>query len=459
MNNSLDELFARVDNSKDEITGTLCELIRFPTVNTGVMPTGDELPLCEYLQKKLALDGIESEILKSAENRGNLVARLRGSAGRPRLLLMGHTDVVPVDDESQWIYPPFSAAVADGRVWGRGAADMKASVAAEIMAMIILKRAGITLEGDLIVGAAADEESGGKYGYGWLVQNAAEKIRADFALNEGGGAPLVLENRLVFSIAVGEKGRLEVRFTIRGKASHAAAPWMGNNAAFKLAEILKRLETRKPEIDTSQEVFAHLTPLLGRTAPITPENVDAVADEISLKNQQFGSGLRGLSRMTFTPTVIAGGVKSNSVPASCTLVCDIRSLPQQDETYVRNEIEKIIAGMDGVTYELIYTAIPNASPYKTEFAAAVRRATQAAAGRDDIVWIPGLSTGFTDSRWVRPLGNVTYGFLPSHPDTDPNISPNAHGANESSDLNSLLFKTKFFIAVACDILGAKIAVA
>jgi acetylornithine deacetylase/succinyl-diaminopimelate desuccinylase-like protein len=230
---------------------------------------------------------------------------------------------------------------------------------------------------------------------------------------------------------------------------------MGDNAAFKLAEILKRLEKRKPEIDTSQEIFAHLNSLLGRSSPITPENVDIVADEISLKNQQIGAGLRGLSRMTFTPTVIGGGVKSNSVPAFCTLVCDIRSLPHQDEAYVRNEIEKIIAGIEGVTYELIYTAIPNASPYKTEFADSVRSATQIVAGRDDIAWMPGLSTGFTDSRFVRPLGNVTYGFLPSHPDTDPKISGNAHGANESSDLDSLFFRTKFFIAVACDVLKAQ----
>jgi acetylornithine deacetylase/succinyl-diaminopimelate desuccinylase-like protein len=99
---SLEELFQAVDKSRNEIVQLLCDLIRFPTVNTGVMPTGDELPLIEFLQSKLAAEGIASEIFKSAERRANLVARLPGRSGAPRLLYMAHTDVVPVEDESVW---------------------------------------------------------------------------------------------------------------------------------------------------------------------------------------------------------------------------------------------------------------------------------------------------------------------------------------------------------------------
>jgi acetylornithine deacetylase/succinyl-diaminopimelate desuccinylase-like protein len=449
---SLEQLFQTVDESEGEIVQLLCALIRFPTINTGVMPTGDELPLTEFLQKKLAMDGIESQILQSADNRANLVARLVGGEGKPRLLYMAHTDVVPVEDENQWKYPPFSGTVADGRVWGRGAADMKDMLAAQAMALILLKRARVTLRGDLIFAAGADEEAGGQYGFGWLAQNAPEAIRADYGINEGGGACIATDKGLVYNVAVGEKGRLEVHITVRGKASHASLPWEGDNVAFKLAEILERLEAYQPELDTSQEIFKALPKLLGRAEPITIENVDAVADEITATNRYLGLSLRGLSRMTLVPTLFSGGVKSNSVPASCTLVCDVRILPHQDEAYVKSQVEKVLAGIEGTHYELIYTAVPSASSYNTEFAAAVRRAAEAATGRRELLWLPSLMTGFTDSRWVRPLGTTIYGFGPEHPDSDPNFPIGVHGANESTEIRALLLKTRLFIALACDVL-------
>ena len=453
---SLEKLLQTVDDSENEIVQLACDLIRFPTVNTGVMPTGDELPLAEFLHNRLAAEGVESDLLKSADRRANLVARLPGRQGKPRLLYMAHTDVVPVENASQWKYPPFSGAVAEGRIWGRGASDMKDMLAAEAMALILLKRAGVALQGDLIFAAGADEETGGKYGFGWLAENAPEAIRADFGLNEGGGTPIVTGKGLVYNIAVGEKGRLEVHLTVRGKAAHASVPWAGDNVAWKLAEILKRLEAYRPELDVSQEIYTVLPSLLGRSEPITVENVDAVADEVTAVHRHLGYGLRGLSRMTLAPTMVSGGIKSNSIPESCTLVCDVRILPHQDEAYVRSQVDKLLAGIEGVSYELIYTAVPSASPFNTDFAAAVRRATEVVTGRRDLLWLPSLTTGFTDARLVRPLGVTLYGFGPAHPDSDPNFPSGVHGANENTEIRGLLFQTKLFMALACDVLKAQV---
>jgi acetylornithine deacetylase/succinyl-diaminopimelate desuccinylase-like protein len=452
----LQALFQRVDESEHELVQLLCELIRFQTVNTGVMPTGDELPLVEFLRDRLAVEGIASEILVPAERRANLVARLPGRTGTPRLLYMAHTDVVPVEDAGVWTYPPFSGTVADGRVWGRGASDMKDMLAAEAMALILLKRAGVTLAGDLIFAAGADEETGGKYGFGWLAENAPEAIQADVALNEGGGGCIRTDEGLVYTVMVGEKGRLEAHITVRGRGAHASVPWAGENPAFKLAEILRRLEAYQPELNVSQEIFAALPALLGRGEPVTAGNVDAVADEIMAVDQHLAYGLRGLSRMTIVPTMISGGIKSNSVPTACKLVCDVRILPHQDQAYVRSQIGQILAGLEGVSYELVYTAAPSASPYNTEFAAAVRRATEAATGRTDLRWLPSLTTGFTDSRLVRPLGVTVYGFGPSHPDSDPNFPSGVHGANENTEISGLVLMTKMFIALACDVLKARV---
>ena len=453
---SLEKLLQMVDESENELVQLLCDLIRFPTVNTGVMPTGDELPLVEFLRDKLAAEGIASEMFKSAERRANLVARLPGRAGTPRLLYMAHTDVVPVEDDSVWTYPPFSATVADGRVWGRGAADMKDMLAAEAMALILLKRAGVSLQGDLIYAAGADEETGGQYGFGWLAENAPDAIRADYALNEGGGGCIHTDKGLVYTVMVGEKGRLEVHITVRGRGAHASVPWAGDNPALKLAEILKRLEAYQPEINVSQEIFSALPSLLGRSEPITAENVGVVADEVGAVNQHLGYALRGLSRMTIVPTMISGGIKSNSVPTMCKLVCDVRILPHQDEAYVRSQVDKLLAGIEGVSYELIYTAVPSASPFNTDFAAAVRRATEVATGRHDLLWLPSLTTGFTDSRLVRPLGVTVYDFGPAHPDSDPNFPSGVHGANENTEIRGLLLMTKVFVALACDVLKAQL---
>ena len=450
----LDRLFRMVDEGRDEIVGLLTDLIRFETVNTGVMPTGNELPLCLFVQKKLAAAGIASQILCSAEQRGNLTARLPGTGGAASLLLMGHTDVVPVEDAAEWRYLPFAGKVADGRVWGRGAADMKDMVAAEIMTLILLRRAGVQLRGDLILAAAADEETGGEYGFGWLATHAPDAIQADYAINEGGGGPIPTPHGPVFTVCTGEKGRLEVHITLCGKATHAASPWLGDNPLFKLAELLARLQAWQPEINVSGEIFSHLPALLDRAEPITPQNIDALADELAQVNRYLGSAVRGLSRMTLTPTMVSAGIKSNSVPAAARLTCDIRTLPHQDEAYVRGQIDRLLAGIDGASYELIYTAAPNNSPYVSPLTDALRRATAAAAGgRDDLRWLPSLTTGFTDSRLVRPLGVAAYGFGPQHPAADLAHPHGVHGANESSDVETLLFRTKLFLALALDLLG------
>ncbi|RPJ38123.1 MAG: M20/M25/M40 family metallo-hydrolase, partial [Chloroflexi bacterium] len=368
----LERLFRMADEAAEEGVQLLADLIRFETVNTGVMPTGSELPLCRHLRDWLAGEGITSQILESGENRGNLVARLPGSAGTPRLLYMGHIDVVPVENPQDWRFPPFSGTVADGRIWGRGAADMKDMVAAELMALVILGRAGIPLRGDLIVAAAADEETGGKYGFGWLAEHAPETIRADYAINEGGGGPVPTPAGTAYEITVGEKGRLELHITLQGEATHAASPWQGDNVSFKLAEVLRRLQNWQPEIDVSQPFFKELAALLGRGEPVTVGNVDALADELSKVSRGLGSEMRGLSRMTLVPTMFNGGVKSNIVPAVCELVCDVRTLPWQDEAYVRRQVDQVLAGIEGARYELIYTAITNASQYDTPLAAAIQ---------------------------------------------------------------------------------------
>ena len=112
---SLEELFAQVDEQREEIIALEQALVRIPSVNTGFMPTGDETPVCEYIRDWLAEDGIKSEILGRTPERGNIIARIEGSNPEAGLMFMSHTDVVPVEEEEKWRFPPFSATIADGQ--------------------------------------------------------------------------------------------------------------------------------------------------------------------------------------------------------------------------------------------------------------------------------------------------------------------------------------------------------
>ena len=450
---TLEELFAQVDAQRDEIIALEQALVRIPSVNSGFMPTGDETPVCEYIRDWLAEDGIESEILGRTPERGNIIARIEGSNPDAGLMFMSHTDVVPVEEEEKWRFPPFSATIADGRIYGRGASDCKGLLTAQLYAMRLLVRNGIRLEDSLILCSGADEEHGGRYGFGWLAENHPEKIRAPFAVNEGGGTPIDSPSGLTYLLGTGEKGRLQVEIEVKGVSSHASVPWQGTNALYTLQRVLQRIEAFEPERDTSTSLFDHLSVFAIEHKP-SAENVDEIIAEVEPENPRFASMMRALSRMTLTPTMITGGIKSNSVPESIRLTCDVRTLPHQSDDYLREQLDAILEGIPNTTYEIDYMAVPNSSDFETDLGRSIQRATAAALGIDDIQWVPAISTGFTDSRFTRPLGTVTYGFNGSHPDDDPMLS-RAHGTDESIGISSLISGTKIMLALAIDILNGK----
>ena len=446
------EIFSQIDAMTDEIVQLHQELVRIPSVNTGAMPTGDETPVCEYVRDWLAEDGIESEILGRTPERGNIIARIEGEDPAARLMFMSHTDVVPVEEADKWTFPPFSATVHDGRIYGRGASDCKGLLAAQMVAMRLLKRNGVRLRHSLVLCSGADEEHGGRYGFGWLAENHPEKITAPFAVNEGGGTPIEAAGGLTYLLGVGEKGRLQVEFEVKGVSAHASVPWQGTNALYRLSQLLNRIENYEPERDTTTSLFAHLSNFAIEHAP-SADNVDEIIAEVSEDNPRFASMLTALSRMTITPTMINGGIKSNSVPEQIRLTCDVRTLPHQNDDYLRGELDRIASGIPGVSYEIDYMAVPNASEFDTELTDHIRAATALALERDDIQWVPAISTGFTDSRFTRPLNVITYGFSGSHPDDDPMLS-NAHGTDESVGIASLISGSKIMFTLACTLCGA-----
>ena len=448
---ALEKLLSDIDNNQEELVELHRSLVQIPSVNTGFMPTGNETDVCEFAKEWLDNFSIDSQILGMVPERGNLISRIPGSSGNGGLLFMSHTDVVPVENESKWKFPPFSASVYRGRIYGRGSSDCKVLLASQMMAMRIIKQNSVQLRDSLILASGSDEEHGGTYGFKWLAENHPDLIYAPFAVNEGGGVPVNAAGNLAYLLGVGEKGRLQIEITVRGSSSHASVPWQGDNALFTFNRVLAAIENYSANRDVSGPIFDHLSNFAIEDKP-TIENIDEIIQRVESSNPSLASILRASSRMTLTPTMVNGGIKSNSVPETISLTCDVRTLPNQDENYVRTQLDSILSGIDGVSYEIDYMAIPNSSIFNSELTTQISQATSLVLESPEIQWIPSLSTGFTDSRFTRPMGVVTYGFTGAHPEDDQSKN-NMHGTDESVGIKSLVSGAKIMTALAYNLLA------
>ena len=211
------------------------------------------------------------------------------------------------------------------------------------------------------------------------------------------------------------------------------------------------IENYSANKDVSGPIFDHLSNFAIEHKP-TIENIDEIIEGVESSNPSLASILRASSRMTLTPTMVNGGIKSNSVPETINLTCDVRTLPNQDENYVRTQLDSILSGIDGVSYEIDYMAIPNSSIFNSELTTQISQATSLVLESPEIQWIPSLSTGFTDSRFTRPMGVVTYGFTGAHPEDDQSKN-NMHGTDESVGIKSLVSGAKIMTALAYNLLA------
>ena len=474
---TIEQLLDDVDSAESEISQLLVDLVRFPTVNygdghagVGGVPNGNETPCATYLLERLESEGISGAVYESAPTRGNLIARLPG-AGRhpgwrlssPSLLFMAHLDVVPVEDPERWPHPPFEGVIEKGVVHGRGSHDAKSLAACEAMAMILLKRRKVTLGGDIALLAAADEESGGRYGAGWVASqpDLAPHVKATVALNEGGGGSVRSpgggsgrgeREKLAYGFATGEKGRLEVRIHVDGKPGHASAPWRSENALERAGIVLERVRRYAPELDTSHPLFAALPERYGLKGPLTPKSVPDVIEKLDAEYPSVAGTLRAASHLTLVPTMLSAGIKSNSIPSSCTVVCDSRTLPHQDAAFVKGEVEDLLADLPWARVEVETTATSNASDYEHPFRDVALEGLRLALRRPDVELVPALCGGFTDSRFLRPLGTQVYDFMPLHPEAE-GRDTGVHGTNERIEVAGLVARTRFLVAAACLYLG------
>src|SRR3954466_9505177 len=235
-----------MSDSTAVVTDVLQQLIRNQCVNDGTLASGQETRSVEVLSSVLDGPGIDVETFEAAPGRASLVGRIEGrDPSAPTLLLMGHTDVVPVNAD-RWRRDPFGGELVDGEVWGRGAVDMLNLTASMAVAFRHLATTGFRPRGDLIYFAVADEESGSAHGMQWMADHEPDAIRADYVLTENGGLHSGPKEQPYISVNVGEKGVAWRRLRVRGTPGHGSTPFKADNALMTAAAVIQRIGEYRP---------------------------------------------------------------------------------------------------------------------------------------------------------------------------------------------------------------------
>jgi acetylornithine deacetylase/succinyl-diaminopimelate desuccinylase-like protein len=423
--------------AEDEVVRLCSELIQIDTTNTADPETWvGEREAADYVAAQLTEVGYEVERVESgAPRRDNVIVRLHGAdPERPALLVHGHLDVVPAD-ASEWSVHPFSGAIQDGYVWGRGAVDMKDMVAMMIAVARQYKRDGTLPPRDIVFAFLADEEAGGEYGAQWLVANRPDLFEGcTEAVGEVGGFSLTLgEDQRVYLIESAEKGIAWMRLRARGRPGHGSF-LHDDNAVTKVAEAVARLGNHTFPLTLHDTVRAFLEQMSELTGLEFPEDdLEGSLAKLGPLSRIVGATVRD----TANPTMLKAGYKANVIPSTAEAVVDCRVLPGRQEAFLR-EVDELL-GPD-VTREWV-TDLP---PVETEFEGPLVDAMIAALQAEDpgAKTVPYMLSGGTDAKAFFKLGMRCYGFAPLRLPPDLDFASLFHGIDERVPVDALKFGTR-----------------
>ena len=375
-------LAARVESRSGAIVDLCRTLVRIDSTN----PPGDTTAIVEAIEAVLdGRAGIEHRRVVARAPAVNLVARVRGAGPGRRLVLNGHLDTFPIG-EARWWHPPLGGDLVDGRIYGRGACDMKAGVAALVLAFVTLAEYREAWNGELVLTLVGDEETGGRWGTQYLLANV-EEATGDAMLNADTGSPRV--------VRIGEKGNVWVELEATGVANHAAHVHLGRNAVDALVDALGAVRS------------------LEGPAPSLPVAVErTIAEAKAVSEAESGEGeTETLRRITVNTGRIEGGIGVNTIPDRARALCDIRIPPGVTVDRVRAELASAIDPRPDVSWRILECTEPSWTDPEEEIVRAVRENAAAVTGRDVVV---NLRAGFSDARFWRHAGvpSVVYGVAP-----------------------------------------------
>lgn len=399
----------------DEVLALCQRLIRIPSENPG----GDTRAIADALTQELAHPGIELQRHEPQPGCVNLVAVVRGARPGPRVVMNGHLDTYPVGAREGWTQDPLGGERVGERIFGRGAGDMRAGVAAlvHVMRALAPQRAGMA--GELALTLVADEETGGRWGTGWLLENVPE-ARGDYLLNADAGHPRV--------VRYGEKGLLWLRLTSTGRACHGAHTHLGDNALESLMPaVTDLLALREREVAVPADLLASMT------------------EARAVSEQEGGAGefdnLRGI---TVNLGALHGGSVANLVPGSAYALVDLRYPPGLTREAVLALIGDVLAPHTKVRWDLVPGADTQpawTAPAHRLVQTALRHARRLAA--TDAV--ANMRVGMTDARLFRHAGMPAIVYGPR--------ARNMGGVDEHVFAQDVAQVFEVHLATAADLLG------
>jgi acetylornithine deacetylase/succinyl-diaminopimelate desuccinylase-like protein len=386
------------------------ELVEINTTNS----SGDNTEAAKAMQKHLLAAGFKAEDIQLFEpypRKGNLVVRYRGTGSKKPVLLLAHIDVVEAKRED-WKTDPFKLKEDDGYFTARGSSDDKAMAASFVSILSQLKRENFTPERDIILALTADEELGDVPSNGafWLVNNQRSAIDAEFGINEGGGGQLNQGKPILHRVQVAEKMYTTYKIEVRDVGGHSSLPTATNpmyelSAALnrlgayrfpaRLSEVTRTYFERSAQFETGQRAD-------DMRAVASGKGSDAAIDRLSATPLY-----NALLRTTCVVTQVNAGHAENALPQSAKAVVNCRILPHDDPAEVDATLKKVLGG-ERLTMVASNPPLRSpASPLRPDVTGVIEKLTEQ-------MWpgvpvIPAMSTGATDSRFMRNAGIPMYG--------------------------------------------------
>jgi acetylornithine deacetylase/succinyl-diaminopimelate desuccinylase-like protein len=367
----------------------------------------------------------------------NMAATLPGDGSRPPLILLNHTDVVPVERQ-YWDFEPFSGAVVDGVIYGRGAIDMKGMGVMELLALFLMKRHGIASRRDIVYMALADEEAGGRWGVEWIERHHPELLDAEYVINEGGcgNAEIFGTRRPAFNCSISEKGPLWLKLVAEGRPGHGSVPHP-DNALDRLVRALNRVQQWARPVSVVPELGEFFDRLY-RAQVLRGERSQQAMERMAQSNL-FA---RAILTNTVSTTTLHAGMKHNVIPGLAEATLDCRLLPGTDPAEFTDEIRRVVDDPK-VRVETVFEASTPVSPVNTGLFGLIEDVVR--DHMEEALVLPSVSAGFTDSRVFRRHGITSYGFIPVILEQEELAT--MHGHNERLSVENLRLGTQILFDV------------
>ncbi|ANY23504.1 M20/M25/M40 family metallo-hydrolase [Gordonia terrae] len=433
-------------SATDEVVDLVSQLIRFDTSNTGEPETtkGEE-ECARWVAQQLEEVGYTTQYVESGRpGRGNVFARLAGppDSDRGALLIHAHLDVVPAEP-ADWSVHPFSGAIKDGYIWGRGAVDMKDMAGMALALARQFKRDGTVPPREIVFAFLADEEAGGAWGSHWLVENRPDLFEGiTEAVGEVGGFSLTVDRpdgtqKRLYLVETAEKGLAWMRLTAEARAGHGSF-LHDENAVTEVADAVARIGRHTFPLVMTESVSQFLAEVSAETGlDLSPEAPDLETSLFKLGNlaRIIGATLRD----TANPTMLKAGYKANVIPQKAEAVIDCRVLPGRQAAFEK-EIDELIG--PNVRREWI----THLDSYETTFDGDLVEAMNAAILEHDPQGktVPYMLSGGTDAKAFAKLGIRCFGFAPLQLPPELDFAALFHGVDERVPVDSVLFGTKVF---------------